>query len=304
MRSREVSSGAKLVYARLCRYAGKDGVANPRLEELADEIAASKRSVQTYIQELEKAGLIESEQVGLGEPNRYYFLWSPMIEGTQDDPPAPSGDRSGVAEVATPDWQDPATPDWQTSATPSISPESESESSSRASRRDLPEQGIAAAKPRKKHKRPDIDTDEGLASNRFPDEAEEQLPAPRLRPKRWSIRTLVEEFSFRALGATTVPSPARDTNRSALGQTIKKWVEQGSTTYDDVAEAMDVFFTIPEARLRKDSTLWQSFVNSYSEIALRHSTTTRITTSAHDEELDNMTKEQYSAYLRSRGGRL
>lgn len=256
MRSSAVSSGAKLTYARLCRYAGKDGAfANPRLEELAEEIAVSKRSVQNYLAELEEAGLIEAEQVGLNQPNRYYFLWSSMIDG----------DEVGVAEVATPEWQTSATQDRQDPATPSSLRESASESSSRASRRDVEKPAKASRK-----KRPAVDSDEGQErTGSLPDDAEPEPTNLRLlKPRRgWTTTTLVESFTRRALAATDVPTSARDTVKGALGTTLKKWQAEGTATPDEIAKAMETFFLAPATRLHGEATLWLAFVNHYPTIA-------------------------------------
>src|SRR5690242_3185637 len=74
LQRRELSPGAKLVYARLARYAGKRGVAYPRQSTLAEEIGLRERQVRTYLLELRKIGLIEARKSGTGKPSRYSFL--------------------------------------------------------------------------------------------------------------------------------------------------------------------------------------------------------------------------------------
>ena len=50
---RGLSSGAKVVYGRLCRFAGKGGKVYPATTRLADEVGISERQAREYIQELE-----------------------------------------------------------------------------------------------------------------------------------------------------------------------------------------------------------------------------------------------------------
>lgn len=97
MRCKELSQGAKLCYARLRQYAGKEGVAFPKQITLAEELGVNSRQVRGYIKELVKIGLIDSEQIGLGHSNRYYFLDHNLI-------------RLDRQYIATPKRHDTATP--------------------------------------------------------------------------------------------------------------------------------------------------------------------------------------------------
>jgi hypothetical protein len=72
--SKEISDGAKLVYARLSRFAGEDGVCYPKLELLALKVGKSLAQVKRCVKELKDLKLIESVQVGKKCSNRYYFL--------------------------------------------------------------------------------------------------------------------------------------------------------------------------------------------------------------------------------------
>ena len=56
----EISVGAKVVYARLAQYAGKDGVAFPKIPELAEAIGTPIRTLQRYLTELKDNDLIET----------------------------------------------------------------------------------------------------------------------------------------------------------------------------------------------------------------------------------------------------
>lgn len=70
----EISAGAKLIYARMYRYSGKNGVCNPRQEVLAKSVGVSDRQIRTYLKELEDNNLIASKRSGLGRSNVYVFL--------------------------------------------------------------------------------------------------------------------------------------------------------------------------------------------------------------------------------------
>jgi biotin operon repressor len=93
LRHKEVSAGAKLTWARLAQYAGKNGKAWPKLETLADDLGVSKPTVIKYIKELVSAGFIAVDNPKGADrlahkSNRYYFLWHPIFEdelNTEDD---------------------------------------------------------------------------------------------------------------------------------------------------------------------------------------------------------------------------
>ena len=97
---REVSLGAKLVYARLCQYAGRNGQAWPRQDLLAQEIGLKRRQVIRYLKELREHRLIEVTQIGLGRTNVYRFLaheW--MDDGSQG---SVRSDTREVSELTLP----------------------------------------------------------------------------------------------------------------------------------------------------------------------------------------------------------
>lgn len=80
LRRGEISPGAKLCYARLAQFAGKDGECFPAQATLASEIGSGERQIRRYLSELEEEELIHSIHVGLNQPNRYRFLWHPWME--------------------------------------------------------------------------------------------------------------------------------------------------------------------------------------------------------------------------------
>lgn len=67
----DVSVGAKLAYAMLLKYAWGDDACFPGQTKLADDMGSGERSVRRYLDELEKAGLLEIVQRGLGKTNLY-----------------------------------------------------------------------------------------------------------------------------------------------------------------------------------------------------------------------------------------
>jgi hypothetical protein len=87
---RGLSPGAKLVYGRLCRYAGSAGNVYPAMPTLAQEVGLCERQVRSYVRELERAKFIEIDRNnkhyrkdGSGGTNTLYFLWHTAFEGEQ-----------------------------------------------------------------------------------------------------------------------------------------------------------------------------------------------------------------------------
>jgi hypothetical protein len=114
LRRSEVSPGAKLCYARLAQFAGKDGDCFPSQATLAIEIGAGERQIRRYITELEEQQLIDTVQVGLNQPNHYRFLWHPWMEEEKELRKGPSGksgkgkDSADRTHMTTPDRTDPS----------------------------------------------------------------------------------------------------------------------------------------------------------------------------------------------------
>jgi hypothetical protein len=75
----DMSWGAKVVYARLCRFAGDRGYAFPKQDTLAAALGISSRQIRTYLAELEETGLIRREKGGPGQASRYVFLWADLF---------------------------------------------------------------------------------------------------------------------------------------------------------------------------------------------------------------------------------
>jgi DNA-binding transcriptional regulator GbsR (MarR family) len=94
------SSNAKLVYGRLCQYAGKDGVAYPKLETMRKDVGLCMSSTRRALKELKDLELIKVEQLGLGRANRYYFLEHPVFN--MDIQVCPNVDSQEVSDVDSP----------------------------------------------------------------------------------------------------------------------------------------------------------------------------------------------------------
>lgn len=91
---KEVTPGAKLCFARLAQYAGKNGVCHPNIETLAEQIGASRRQTDRYLAELKRLRLIAAVRPGLGRTNRYRFLWHVWAEAEAGAPLAHPADDS------------------------------------------------------------------------------------------------------------------------------------------------------------------------------------------------------------------
>lgn len=69
LKAKSLSLGAKVVYGRLTRYAGKSGLCYPAMGTLASEIGLEARQARRYISELEEFGLIRRVKRFSGEDN-------------------------------------------------------------------------------------------------------------------------------------------------------------------------------------------------------------------------------------------
>jgi hypothetical protein len=66
---------AKVVWAALAAFAGKDGNCYPSYQTLAKKAGISRRAIAKAIQELRRGGFIEWKGGGPGKSNCYYFIW-------------------------------------------------------------------------------------------------------------------------------------------------------------------------------------------------------------------------------------
>ncbi len=80
----DISVGAKLAYAMLLKYAWGDDACFPGQAKLAVDMGSGERSVRRYLEELEKASLLEIVQRGLGKTNLYRLFLTvtkPTVRG-------------------------------------------------------------------------------------------------------------------------------------------------------------------------------------------------------------------------------
>jgi biotin operon repressor len=71
LESKELSTGAKLTYAMLLKYAREQDECFPGQDTLAKDIGTSRQSVNAYIRELRDAGMVSVQRRGQGRPNVY-----------------------------------------------------------------------------------------------------------------------------------------------------------------------------------------------------------------------------------------
>jgi len=71
LESKDISVGAKLTYAMLLKYAREVDDCFPGQDRLSKDMGTTRQSVNTYIKDLRKAGLITVQRRGQGRPNLY-----------------------------------------------------------------------------------------------------------------------------------------------------------------------------------------------------------------------------------------
>jgi len=80
VRYRGLTSGAKVAYGRLARYAGENGECYPSIPTLAKEIGVGVTQARTYVHELRSKRFIAIEQRS-GTSALYKFLWHEAFAG-------------------------------------------------------------------------------------------------------------------------------------------------------------------------------------------------------------------------------
>jgi hypothetical protein len=106
---REIPPGAKLIYGRLMRYAGRDGACYPRVDTLGEQVGIGERMAQKHVRLLERMRLLRIDKRydrhGGQTSNGYVFLWHEIFdewehkeqqakEGVNSDSPSPAKDSS------------------------------------------------------------------------------------------------------------------------------------------------------------------------------------------------------------------
>jgi len=79
----DISVGAKLAYAMLLKYAWSDDACFPGQAKLAVDMGSGERSVRRYLDELEKSGLLQIVQRGLGKTNLYRLFLTVQKQSTR-----------------------------------------------------------------------------------------------------------------------------------------------------------------------------------------------------------------------------
>ena len=79
----DISVGAKLAYAMLLKYAWGDDACFPGQAKLAVDMGSGERSVRRYLDELEKSGLLQIVQRGLGKTNLYRLFLTVQKQSTR-----------------------------------------------------------------------------------------------------------------------------------------------------------------------------------------------------------------------------
>lgn len=79
MKRTDISQGAKLCFARLAQFAGKNDCAFPGHKKLAEELGVSIPSIKAYLRELTGLGIIQSKPMGSGNFSLYFFVDQPGI---------------------------------------------------------------------------------------------------------------------------------------------------------------------------------------------------------------------------------
>ncbi|WP_298268571.1 helix-turn-helix domain-containing protein [Geobacter sp.] len=104
LKCRELSATAKLLFGRLCQYAGADGEAFPSYSTLGQEVGIERRQAIRAIRELEDFGLIRAvarrRDDGSHCSNSYVFLWHTIFS---EDGSPPSGGKNGAKGSVTND---------------------------------------------------------------------------------------------------------------------------------------------------------------------------------------------------------
>ena len=106
-RSTELSSTAKLVFGKLCQYAGQNGQAYPSYKTLAGDVGVERRQAIRAVKELVDYGLIKPVGRKKGDggftSNIYAFLWHQTFSDDGHTDPGDKNDtRGGVTNVTTP----------------------------------------------------------------------------------------------------------------------------------------------------------------------------------------------------------
>lgn len=107
LRRTEISNGAKLCYARLCRYYNPNTrQCNPKHETIAEELGVTPRMVRVYLNVLVEQKLIRWKRTRRS-PNNYAFLhhqW--MVDAGLKKPAKKKKETSDNSDIGMPDFSE------------------------------------------------------------------------------------------------------------------------------------------------------------------------------------------------------
>lgn len=102
LRCRDLSQSSKLIFGRLCQYAGENGESYPSYKTLGREVGIDRRQAIKAVKELETFGLIlpvdRFGPDGGSKSNNYVFLWHKIFI---EEKPFPPGVKNYTRESAT-----------------------------------------------------------------------------------------------------------------------------------------------------------------------------------------------------------
>lgn len=242
-------------------------------DRIADECVEGRDAVRTAMRELKAAGYVrEIREQGEGG------FWTTVMEVSEvpaDDIPVSSSGRPGV--VVRPKTASQATGE-PTYGEPSFgeSGDKSKDGVANTESKETPSVALRATVKKRtprpaRSKRAVAETDEGLASNRMPDDDPTPTDLTAFRAKRKpSTFAVVEEFTRRALEDSSVPAAQRNTIKGAFGRWIKKQTNQGVTP-EELLEAMDLFFVKAGSYTRPGDELWKGFMGRFAQLHTRAS---------------------------------
>lgn len=96
VRSADLSSSAKLLYADLLAYAEGQKFCSPSQEQMAQDLAVADRTIRIYLRELAQGAYVKVYREGLQRPNTYELL---------DLPSSPAPKKTAGPNRKLPDWK-------------------------------------------------------------------------------------------------------------------------------------------------------------------------------------------------------
>ena len=293
------SATRKAVLLVLANYAdAEDASSYPSRGHIERMTELKATAVKDALRDLAEMGVIviepQERRDGSSTSNRYQLN---LGWGSSDDPPG-SGNDPSPRSPGDPQGSggDPRT------NTKSTRKSVEPQEGTRAERAERRTPSKRPSKSKGGLRQAEADDGTELASNAFPADGEPEpekrkrirpLPRPRRLTSAWLshvFQTKIEDTLF--------PEPQKVVT-GGLATNLAKWHREG-TRYEDIEEALRLFFISPESHHRGTGPVWRSFVNALPDLL------TRVTRkSMHDpdyysdqkKENREMTREEYLEHL-------